>query len=680
MVRADVDATSTEAAPLGYWSSYSALSPAQRRKYLEWLASGRSHLPADEGMLFLYYYGLERRLLLDNLDKEWVLREVVRLRMLDKSRPSDHGASFRRYSSNLLCFELARAPARFAAATFDLVCDLADPWREDSVRAPLAWVAHHGRPLPSRLARGIARLNPRSTRSVVVRRVPREFEDLFDRRYAERYGEGMALKIAKRPARFVYQPASPSLTPATCEIPSPLGAPKQFEPLADIWNSCVDDLRRLSKLGAGGGESLTSEAWEALPPELRSETDHPLAAGIQRLVAERTPRAGAEAESDDLECLIAVSEIALLHGIPERPRLTLAQSRKVAETVTHAGFAIEPDATLAALAYGWNDAVAIYPRLDESEVDRSRYRAASTILELGLSVAAADGEIEPSELERLVSHIDAAFRLPLHEQRRLDALRAVLRRDTGRASKTASRLRDMLGVEARAAVGRTLVAVASAGGDIDRAETVALRRAFRALDLPPEALEEAIGRFAPGTNAGVVTVRQAAAVSSTGEPIPTPPGAAAFALDRDAINAIVAETREVARLLAEAVQVDDIGETDLEPTWHTPDSASPAPAGADAPPPSVAAGAPASPAQPGGPPPRYAGLFLALVARERWTREDLAREAARLGLMLDGALEAINEWSFDTHGSPVVEEDAAGFVVNAALRAQRSPRDAQPTS
>ena len=44
-----------------------------------------------------------------------------------------------------------------------------------------------------------------------------------------------------------------------------------------------------------------------------------------------------------------------------------------------------------------------------------------------------------------------------------------------------------------------------------------------------------------------------------------------------------------------------------------------------------------------------------LLSRPEWSREELLDAAADLDLMLDGALEHINEASFDAYDSPLTE-------------------------
>ena len=64
---------------LGYYPRYQGLWPTQRAKYLAWLASGLTEPLDDIGYAFLYFYGLERRLLLDRADLSPIVKEVVRL-------------------------------------------------------------------------------------------------------------------------------------------------------------------------------------------------------------------------------------------------------------------------------------------------------------------------------------------------------------------------------------------------------------------------------------------------------------------------------------------------------------------------------------------------------------------------------------------------------------------------
>src|SRR5581483_5446840 len=88
---------------LGYWPRYAAITPNQRANYLEWLAGGRASDLEDIGYAFIFFYGLERRLLMDNSDFDIVVREVSRL--LSRYRLSN---SFDSYLSSFLSYAVAR--------------------------------------------------------------------------------------------------------------------------------------------------------------------------------------------------------------------------------------------------------------------------------------------------------------------------------------------------------------------------------------------------------------------------------------------------------------------------------------------------------------------------------------------------------------------------------------------
>ncbi|HBM9250403.1 TPA: TerB N-terminal domain-containing protein [Escherichia coli] len=57
-----------EDSSLGYWPSYSSLSPEARGAYLSWLTSDRCDTSCPIGYVFIYLYGLERRALVDSRD------------------------------------------------------------------------------------------------------------------------------------------------------------------------------------------------------------------------------------------------------------------------------------------------------------------------------------------------------------------------------------------------------------------------------------------------------------------------------------------------------------------------------------------------------------------------------------------------------------------------------------
>ena len=86
------------------WAGILAVVPADTafvpRKYLQWLSSGKRAPDIEIGYVFLYFYGLERRLLVDRPpadEEDHLLAEVVRLRSI-----YSYNGSFGSYSGSLL--------------------------------------------------------------------------------------------------------------------------------------------------------------------------------------------------------------------------------------------------------------------------------------------------------------------------------------------------------------------------------------------------------------------------------------------------------------------------------------------------------------------------------------------------------------------------------------------------
>ncbi|MCL1933284.1 MAG: TerB N-terminal domain-containing protein [Candidatus Azobacteroides sp.] len=78
--------------PLPYWPHYIDIEPGQRFVYLNWLRNVDA--PIDTGYVFLYYYGLERHLLVGDFDKAF--NQIIRLRNTHKNK------SFQKYSEQAL--------------------------------------------------------------------------------------------------------------------------------------------------------------------------------------------------------------------------------------------------------------------------------------------------------------------------------------------------------------------------------------------------------------------------------------------------------------------------------------------------------------------------------------------------------------------------------------------------
>ncbi len=106
----------------------------QRYIYLTWLASARDRLPPNDGYLFIYYYGLERRALADDADHKLVFSEVQRLRSVYAKHDGERrGNSFMNYSSAFLWFLAAWKTEPISAQRVELLARRTRIWTEEKL-------------------------------------------------------------------------------------------------------------------------------------------------------------------------------------------------------------------------------------------------------------------------------------------------------------------------------------------------------------------------------------------------------------------------------------------------------------------------------------------------------------------------------------------------------------------
>jgi tellurite resistance protein len=639
------------AEPLPYWPTYSTATPAQRAVYLDWLASDRSDPEVPIGYVFIHFYGLERRVLVDGADHEIVHAELKRLLSIYGGVKQ----SFRGYASSLLAF--STLPALPNLSEFSVYAKLAEVAPDDptALSGLLAWFHINERPLPTSCAMLVAGSMEDAKRGAVVQRARAELDDLFAIRYRERFGSGIRVEASKRPEVIEYHPASPTLLAAARQIrvsiPHVLGRPAQFAPLVALWNECVVDLKKLSFARREHADApLTGEAWMALPPELRADYDHPDHDAWDDAV-QSAPRLGAFR-------LISAGRLAALARIEVDERVTGARLRRAVETAACLGYAIEPDARIVAKTVAASSEMAIWRSTASAAPDATLWKSVHTMLSLTLSVALSDGEIADEEGQTVDGLIEDLFALDETMRTRVAALRAILTRQPARATTVAKKLKESRTPSELTKIGRVLVAVAAVDGVIVDGEHKSLKSLYKAMGLPPSELAAAI--VASGARLGTdaaVSVR-AARLGPAGESIPPPPEAQPGALNAPAIAAILAETREVALLLAEVLDDED---DDIKPVAAALRVASAPKASAV-----VADSVSQSSGEWASLDARYHDVLRELLTRPSWSVSEVRLLATRSKLMPGAILEALNTWSDERFGDYVIEE-AGDWQIHARV-------------
>jgi len=634
------------AMPLPYWPQYTAADPSQRAVYLDWLASGRANPDTPIGYVFIFFYGLERRVFVDREDAELACSEVARLRSIYKS-----SNSFTRYTAEFLAFAWLDRKGVWLNSDETFVDERLSALvgvSPTALCAALAWYQTRARPLPAYLAAAVVRDMPEAKRGIVVERSSVELLDLFRIRYEARFGSGISLATAKRQLNLSYGSASASvrqLTNGVFSIPNVLGRVAQFRPVVAVWNECIDDLRKSSARRAGA-KGLDPDAWAALPPELRVEYDHPHQDRWDTKVQSLPVLGGFHVGK--------ASELAKLADVEVGEKLSAAAMRRIAQRAEDLGYAIEPEPRLRGKGAGADAEILIWRDSSGALPEAPLYVGVHAVLVMLVSIAMADGNFSEEEHGVVNSFLTEAFNLDQVMRTRVEAMKHLVVRHPAKVQSFAKALVKSQSIEQRGKIAAVLVAVAAVDGLVTFDEEKTLRTLYGALGLGERDLITAMSRVGARLESDAA-VEVAAARPSAGSPIPQPTEQQGIKLSQAVIDSILADTREVASLLAEVFDDEEVAD-ELEPPAQEPSRGALTTVSVSAKTTRIAGQLDI----------RYHGVLDALLQRRTWSVEEVKRLATEHRMMPGAILDVVNSWSDEVLGDFLIEE-GDGWTIHSEL-------------
>lgn len=620
----------------GYWPSYGTVSAEVRRAYLNWLAGGRRDPEADIGFVFLFFYGLERRAIVDASKDEaaqadWpsIATELRRLLGIY----GDKSGSFRRYASELLDWvALAEHPSRLYERP---VPDFPRTYELPLyVRLALGQAAVDGVPVPTALALAWVRLDPNIVLRTPATRCAEEFERVFAEKYGELCGAGMLLPRNRTMLKLVYRPASAGFrgyqelkltfkdTPDVTVLTAPV---RKMQEVVEAATKPLESYSRL--VGKNPGARASIDAWLQLPATLWPEAGQKALRGLQG-------RIGAG--------MVALSFQDLLASLGSTGPFTKDKTASLARALESVGIGFEPDVLTGAKMPKPEDKVVLFALPPSEPIARAGgpYLAAALTLQLASAVASADGEFGIKEMGHLRETVLSWKHLPPSQTRRLLAhLRLLMQAPASLAAL--KKKFEPLDQGVKETIAAFMATVAQSDGEVSPAEVKMLEKVYKALGVDAKKVFTDVHAVVAGVKPTAAAV---AKVEETG-----------FKLDPDKIAALQQDTERVSALLANIFTEAEAEDTVTSPadTQQEPDGE------VDLEPSSSAAGLL-------GLDEAHSALARMLLSRPEWSREELLDVAADLDLMLDGALERINEAAFDAHDMPLCEGDEP-VVVNAEM-------------
>ncbi|HBG25602.1 MAG: hypothetical protein A2Y10_04870 [Planctomycetes bacterium GWF2_41_51] len=630
---------------LPYWPSLSNADPNQVATYVNWLATGRKDPNIELGYVFICFYGLERRALVDRKDILDVGYEVIRLLGI-----YGNSGSFRNYATGLLIHLILLGILMPKRKLITALMNYQEGYLSETFQTMLlGYLSKNNIPLPDNWAFYLAKQDERVVRSVVLTRASEEFQKLFTLRYNEKCANQLIPKSNGHTHWIEYRAASPTLlrgegfetTVSPAEWPVIVEWKKQFSPVVKLFNDCIEELKAYSRKTARSTIDK-SKAFTALPSDLQQELKHPQQDEWDKLL---------ESYSNDSKIwLVPVEKIADLNRITYRPKISLSQSEQIARFVESFGLSIEPDPRYTEKPFQWKDYAAILRLPDKPYLPETKnYALVSVIVPLAIEVSLASGELEEKEQQVIVEFLQERFMLTRNDRLRLDALIEVSLKNEISLLGIKYKIQYLFNEVQCKSIGKFLVMIAGSVSGICPKELEALEKIFvKVLWLSKELVKEFVNELG-------YTINEAERLSikgikgSQGEVIP--PRVAI--LDINKIRKIREESIEASKLLIQAMEQSaseashsDIAVIKNETVVMQNESIR-----------NISNILISNHIKP---------FFQEIITKEKWPNDEVNALARKHKVTISAALEEINTWSDENLGDFLIEE-GDNLTVNKEL-------------
>ncbi|MGC1070961.1 TerB N-terminal domain-containing protein [Pantoea agglomerans] len=599
-----------EYSSLGYWPSFSSLSPEARGAYVSWLASDRSDPSCPIGYVFIYLYGLERKALVDSTDQNVsdaefrnLFNEISRLRSV-----FNENRSFRGYSTQLLEAMSILRPNMDLATALDSDSGFSNGMQ---FKLALAKTVHEGVPVSAELALKWVINHTEYALRTPARRCAKEFAALFKRRYTLKYGEGMVVKANKTRLRLDYTPASPSLRGVRLpvpDLPDPSALKGPVQKIMALAEICTDELDAYSRyLGRKGTSVNDTAAIMLLPSEIVNESAEKILSSFKLWADEAIL---------GKEGLVSVADFWAHMNATCPTKINKKEVDLMQAFALKMGYSLAPDPYYHHVKADVDGALVLFPAAEGGRFSPSaEFISAVMTLRLGAMVALIDNSLDQAEQKVLENAINNNTGFTDDEKRSLHAYLTWQLHTPANMTGMKSRI-ELMGAAEKAAVGKVIVSVACSDGTIAPAEIKQLEKIYSSLGLDPSSVSSNIHQHSAAEHDLVSSVP---AVQPT----------AGFTLDANVLARHESATDDVRKLL-NTIFTEEESEEPVS--------------------------APVSLTEAGGLDFAHSQLYRSLLEKEQWSRKEATELCRNFNLMLSGALEVINDWSYAVVDAPVLDD------------------------
>lgn len=637
-----------------YWPSYADVTPAARHAFLDWMSTGRRDDSYGIGHVFVFFYGLEHRLFVDRdiASAPDCIAEVERLlaRRVDSESFQGYGKRF---------VDIARC-----AAGMPLAVPQPSAERSHSPEMDIPVRLHLGRRLTQSSTilsedalLWVLALPDTYLRTAAVRCFD-EFVALWHLRFRSTFPEGLNVTTSGN-IDLWYEAASRAFRVRVDgphqAYPDVAKATTSPELLRRLVQECTDELDGFSRLLGRQPEARNSvQASLLLPPDLLPDVGFDALRAFEGRLSE--VMGGQSRASTKMGIVLRAANFDL----PENGKVSSGLADQLGQVLDRLDIAIEPDRRFGGAVPQPDDQIFLFKAPGGGPVDpeRQAYRAMKAQVEVAVLAAAADGDSSNDEMSRVIAGIRDGKDLSAIERARLIAFAVTIFNNPPKLSRVMKRLAERSDAE-REAIADAAVAVVGGDQNVRPDEVRFLEKLHKALGLPKERVYSELHKAVPRVDepvslsverreAGVPIPRERPVVAPSSVDAPSPLVAlapvaapevvaaapvAGIQIDAARLARTQRETDAVAELLASIFEEDTTPVPVETPVASAANEASFE--GLDGP---------------------HTELVELLERKGSIARAEFDQRARAMKLLADGAIERINDWSFDRFEESLLED------------------------
>lgn len=602
---------------IGYWPSYSVLNSNQRGVFLKWLSEGKNDSTIDIGYVFIYFYGLEYRVLKENKDLELIGYEIIRLRKYYASN-----RSFQRYSEGLLAYIISNLKNKETAMKiFKMIEPELDKY-SIIYSSGLHLKANNSISVDELLS--LIPTFENVSRSFIPKKVGKYFDQYFKIIAKKEIAEAIP-QIKLKEYKEEYWSASRLVKGTYYYKGLQVIIDRKIQnKLAKKWDQVIEAFRPYSRKLT---KHDSKEIFNLLPEELKRIIVHPLKDKLK------------EIEVNLIGRVVTVSEIATYLGMEVKEKLKHTECKELIDTLLHSNIIIEPNAVYFKENYKKDDLVLLSKVKNASMLDTNNYKLAALMTDLGVDLAYADNDYSDEEAQQIYTAIGSTFLYTALEYEHLKLRIELYKTRKPKVFNIFKKISKTLDVNSLKFLSSYLVGIVLADGHFTKEEDKKIRTILSKLGLGEAYIADIYDQFGINEAFKNVELKTPPVDLQNGSLIPEKQE---IKLDQQKLDQIKLDTEQVKLVLSEIIAEKEV-ESDISIVQKSDEIEEKLD--------------------------KQHFLFLrAVIQQDKWDKKILRDKAKEYGFMVNAAISKINEWTEERYGDYLIFENSNDFEIKHSIK------------